>query len=65
MGRGPVGHWGGGSFGNFYDGGGKAMFTVGVKIMLIRFFSFLRNFGECFCNIYNFVTPIRNFYGGS
>ena len=45
----------GGNFGNFYSGGwgwGR------VKKFFLSFFSFLQNFGEFFCDFYNFITPI-------
>ena len=46
----------GGNFGNFYSGG-QSHFGGGVKQFLI-IFSFLLNFGNFFCNFYNFVVPI-------
>ena len=45
------------------DGGGVKAMVGGVK-KFWSFFSFLQNFGEFFCDFYNFVAPIWNFYGG-
>ena len=67
MGKGLVGRWGGNL--GIFNGGGQSHFTVGgwwgVKNFFGggSFFSFLQNFGEFFCDFYNFVTPIWNFYG--
>ena len=59
MGKGPVGRWGvssgpcpAGAATAPVPGGG------GAKKNFLSFFSFLRNFGEFFCNFYNFVIQI-------